>query len=495
MDCSLTFPNGKTSVMRNLNQGWNIADLIQQLQQRNLLSQADMQQIQSLGLDLQSPIPPVLDLTPQAPTSPINKEDSAVRPTPQTTQRRSGLTRRAPAETPQLNSTGGGLKKKTNSRSPKKGGLKKREPKSPVRPPTPVPNPNPNPNAKTVIIQPPKVVSGRKTYTIDMLCSQNKAEWYATLLGETEPSQSKPSKPATAPTSSGYGTIHIVLDDSGSMSGDANRQLKSATRSFLKDRPKSDSIHLTVLSQRWSEHGSPQGVLRSVDRVGADWGTPMKARFEALANEVSAGKGGEGDVVVFFTDGGSTDGSPVAAANHLKQALGARIICIGCGSGVKESVLQRMASSKSDYHHANNASGILQAFQAVAQSLAQQAPTLVAGGKNTGGSVAKQVASDAGRAPSDGGSNYTSTSKLGDDYGFEVIKNFSCHHCQNDIRTFCPTCQVAQCAGAARSIPDPQGTGKQLLAMHCGSCSTEFHITMVKKLHQSSTQTGKKKGK
>ena len=99
MDCSLTFPNGKTSVMRNLNQGWNIADLIQQLQQRNLLSQADMQQIQSLGLDLQSPIPPVLDLTPQAPTSPINKEDSAVRPTPQTTQRRSGLTRRAPAET------------------------------------------------------------------------------------------------------------------------------------------------------------------------------------------------------------------------------------------------------------------------------------------------------------------------------------------------------------------------------------------------------------
>ena len=486
--------------MRNLNQSWNIADLIQQLQQRNLLSEADMEQIQTLGLDLQSPIPSVLDLTPQVPTSPIKKEDSGVRPAPQTTQRRSGLTRRAHAETslPQptggglKKKTGGGLKKKTGSRSPKKGGLKKKEPKNPV-PPTPVPNPYHHP--KNVIIQPPKVVSGRKTYTIDMLCSQNKAEWHATLLGETEPSQSKPSKPATAPTSAGYGTIHIVLDDSGSMSGNANRQLKAATRSFLNDRPKSDNIHLTVISQRWSDRGSPQGVLGSVDRVGTDYGTPMKARFEALANEVRASKGGEGDVVVFFTDGGSTDGSPVAAANHLKQALGARIICIGCGSGVKESVLQRMASNKSDYHHANNASGILQAFQAVAQSLAQQAPTLVAGGKNTGGSVAKQVASDAGRAPSESGSNYTSTSKLGGNFGFEVIKNFSCHHCQNDIRTFCPTCQVAQCAGAARSIPDPQGTGKQLLAMHCGSCSTEFHITMVKKLHQSSSQTGGKKGK
>lgn len=480
--------------MRNLDQGWNIADLIQQLQQRNLLSEDDMQQIQTLGIDLQSPIPAVLDLTQKTTTSQLKKQDSSVGPVPQTNQQRSGLTRRAPTETPQRASTGGGLKKKikkkTSSSSPKKGELKKKEQKTPVRP-TPAPNPNPKP----VIIQPPKVVSGRKTYTIDMLCSQNKAKWYATLLGETEPSQSKPSKPATAPTSSGYGTIHIVLDDSGSMDGDANRQLKSATRAFLNDRPKSDSIHLTVLSQRWSEHGSPQGVLRSVDRVGADWNTPMKARFEALANEVRASKGGEGDVVVFFTDGGSTDGSPVAAANHLKQALGARIICIGCGSGVKESVLQRMASSKSDYHHANNASGILQAFQAVAQSLAQQAPTLVADSKTSGGSVAKQVASDAGRAPSGGGSNYSSTSKLGDDYGFEVINDFSCHHCQNDTRTFCPTCQVAQCAGAARSIPDPQGTGKQLLAMHCGSCSTEFHITMVKKLHQSSTQTGKKKGK
>ena len=490
MDCKLTFPNGKTSVMRNLNQGWNIADLIQQLQQRNLLSESDMQQIQTLGLDLQSPIPSVLDLTPQKITSPIKEQDSGVAPAPQTNQQRSGLTRRVPSETPQLKSTGGGLKKKTGSSSPKKGGLKKKEPKSPVRP-TPVPNPN----AKKVIIQPPKVVSGRKTYTIDMLCSKNKSEWYATLLGETEPSQSKPTQPANAPTSSGYGTIHIVLDDSGSMSGNANRQLKSATRAFLNDRPKSDNIHLTVISQRWSDRGSPQHVLGSVDRVGTDYGTPMKARFEALANEVRASKGGQGDVVVFFTDGGSTDGSPVAAANHLKQALGARIICIGCGSGVKESVLQRMASSKSDYHHATNASGILQAFQAVAQSLAQQTPTLVAGGKNMEGSVAKQVASDAGRAPSDGGSNYTTTSKLGDDYGFEVIKNFSCHHCQNNIRTFCPTCQVAQCAGAARSIPDPQGTGKQLLAMHCGSCSTEFHITMVKKLHQSSTQTGGKKGK
>ena len=185
----------------------------------------------------------------------------------------------------------------------------------------------------------------------------------------------------------------------------------------------------------------------------------------------------------------------MAAANHLKQALGARINCIGCGSGVKESVLKRMASSDSDYYHASNASNILQAFQAVAQSLAQQAPTLVAGSKNMGGSIAKQVASEAGHVPSGGGSTYTSTSKLGEDFGFEVIKNFSCYHCQNDVRTFCPTCQVAQCAGASRSIPDPQGSGKQLLAMQCGACSTEFHITMVEKLHQSSTRDGGKKGK
>jgi len=486
MDCKLQFPNGQVSIMRNLDSSWSIADLLHQLQQRNILSSEEINALQSLGIDLQQSIPSELDLSlKSAPrTTPLAKPGlSLSNETDRDHSQQQSNTKK---------SSSGGLKKKSPISS-SKGGLKKKKNVSPP-PPKPKPQPIPAPK-KPILIKPPKNVAGRKTYTIDMLCSKTKSQWHATLLGETEPSKSKPPASGKKPQSLGYNTIHIVLDDSGSMRGAANTQLKSATREFLNDRPKSDTIHLTVISRSWSHHGSPEKVMRYVNHVTTDFGTPMKARFEALAHEVGASKRGVGDVVVLFTDGGSTDGSPVAAANHLKRSLGARIICIGCGSGVNKSVMQKMASNKSDYHHANNASGILQAFQAVAQSLGQQTLTVTSGGKGLKASIAKQISSGNGSAPTSSSSTYTPTSKLDADLGFEIIRDFQCHQCQSDIRTFCPSCNAPQCAGASKSIQNPNDPSKNTLALQCGSCKTEFHIKMVDKLHQQSTTLGGKKGK
>ena len=76
------------------------------------------------------------------------------------------------------------------------------------------------------------------------------------------------------------------------------------------------------------------------------------------------------DVLIFFTDGGSTDGNPNGIANQIKGS-GTRIITIGCGGSVNEKTLRSMASSQSDYHSAKNAKMIIDAFQAVAKSLKQ----------------------------------------------------------------------------------------------------------------------------
>ena len=473
MDCKVRFPNGKTSSMKNIDSSWSVADLVHQLQLRNLLTEVEVNALQSIGLDLQQPIPPVLDFTPRAESQSESATSLSASSQPQEQPQTStgGLAKKTSTTASKPNPASGGLKNKSVQHSSSGGGLKKkRQNSTPL--PTPVPQPKPQP-INPIVIKPPISVAGRKTYTIDMLCSKSKAKWHASLLGETEPSKSQTPTSARNSQTSGYGTIHIILDDSGSMAiNQASRQLKAATLQFLNDRPKSDVIHLTVLSNRWSQRGSPSDMTRYVGSVGTDWGTPMKTRFEALANEVGGKKSENPDVVVFFTDGDSTDGSPVPAANHLKKYLGARIICIGCGSSVQQSVLKKMASSSSDYHHANNASDILQAFQAVAQSLGQLTPTVTSGGKNSTGSTAKQISSDSGSAPTNTSSNYGNTSKLDGDYGFEVIKDFSCHHCKNDIRTFCPSCNVAQCAGSCHKIPDPQDASKQILAMNCGSCVT-----------------------
>jgi uncharacterized protein YegL len=484
------FPNGQTSTLKHLDSSWSIADLVHQLRQRNILSSEEVNALQSLEIDLQQPIPSELDFSPQ----------SAPKSTPHVKPRMSISDETNNGFSPQQSnsniSSSGGLKKKSPSPS-SKGGLKKKNPVAPERPPIPPihkPDPVSSPK-KPILIKPPISVLGRKTYTIDQLCSKNKSQWHATLLGETEPSKSKPPATGKASQSIGYNTIHIILDDSSSMQGTATSQLKSATRSFLNDRPKSDSIHLTVISKSWSHYGSPNEVVGYVNHVTTDFWTPMKARFEALAHEINASKGGVGDVVLLFTDGDSTDGSPISAAKRLKESLGARIICIGCGPDVDKSVMQKMASSKSDYHHAKSAAGILQAFQAVAQSLGQQTLTVTSSGKGLNGSIAKQISSANGSAPSSSSSNYTSTSKLDTDLGFEIIRDYSCFHCQSDIRTFCPSCNSPQCAGASKSIRDPHDSSKNILSLECGSCNTEFHIKMVDKLHQQSTTLGGKKGK
>ncbi len=482
MDCSVVMPSGKTARLRNLDSTWTVSDLVSELVARGHLDEGHVNRLGQSGLDFNGPIPATLDLriTGQQGTRP---NESANGNADAGLRRRSLGTRASSSEAePNLvqrpPARSSGLKKRTASDG---SGLKKR-PSTPK--PTPVPKPAPKPIPQAPV--PTPNILRAKSYVFDLKCSTNGSVWHSNLTSTDTPRKSKPVKPKPAPTSS-HGTIHLVLDDSVSMGGEPLRQQAKGAKSFLDSRPPKDTIHLTVLDGNLSQYGTPADAKRAVDRVGATGGTPIKTRFSRLLNEVSGGKSG-GDIVVFFTDGGSTDGDPIPAATALKKR-GVRIICIGCGS-CDERVLRAMASSPSDYHHAQGVGQILQAFQQVARSLGQAASshTVKQTGRSAGATVATQVSSGAGNAPTSTGTYGGGAKALAANEGFDIIHDFTCHFCRSNERTACPLCGQSQCMGAG----SPSGSPNEV-SMTCCACRESFLVTLSAEAFQSVVSGGGKK--
>jgi hypothetical protein len=246
------------------------------------------------------------------------------------------------------------------------------------------------------------------------------------------------------------------------MGGSANRQLKSAAQAFLAERPGEENIVLHTFNQSLSGSGSPSEISSLVSRLKCPGGTPMCRCLNRVSEIVSTG-----DVIIFFTDGASGDGDPTNIAKDIKSRE-VRFISIGCGSGANESLLRNMASSKADYHHAKSASGILQAFQAVAKSLSQRQIVHSISGKKSGSTiVARQVQSLGYSASSDTSSGYGSgSSVLADNEGFEFIEDFKCHHCSSTERVGCGYCGKNMCSGGAKAANKTSPS-----TIRCPSCN------------------------
>jgi uncharacterized protein YegL len=351
--------------------------------------------------------------------------------------------------------------------------VNKMDPK--VHPPTPMP-------------KPPKSRRNIRHYEMDINCSTTGKEWTAKLLGLTPPSTHAPQTPKQNHTVGGSRTIYLCLDDSTSMYGLALTQLKQAVASFLSERPVEETINILTFNNTVTYTGSPSTAASRVAGMYATGSTPMARCLDRISPQYKSKTSGKesNDVTILFSDGDPDYPSNTkTAATNLKRSM--KLITIGCGSSVNQNFLSSIASSSSDYHHADNPGQILGAFQQIARSLAQNPVVVGANNANKNASRAKQIGIG-GNKSNNSNSNYQTSNQLKSNEGFDIIEDFNCGECGNNGRAVC-VCGVPLCQGGLRNM----GKGN-LSQMTCPVCNVVFELQMVETLHATTRGgSGKKK--
>ena len=491
LDCRIELRDGSILNIASVDDSWYWIDLFEILFDRGDINESEFDYIEAEI---------AMDLTVQPMISFLEKTNSGLR--------NLDATDKVPLETKPLlrkekNATSDGLKRRTSTESqppgpkPNSGGLKRRTSTEPqplsskpesgglkrskkIQQPAPlIPEPKIPQSSNLGIKRSSTQSSVVSSYSNSMpvKCSKNGSDWTAVLVSEHKPNTIK-LKPVTS-TSKFTSTIHLVLDDSGSMDGEPNRQLIAAAQSFLSERPLKENIVLHTFNNSLNGAGNPSSIASLVARLSCPGHTPMCSCLSRVAKHTSSG-----DIIIFFSDGGSTDGDPSGEASMIKKS-GVRFITIGCGSGVNVSLMKKLASSKSDFHMAKNASGILQAFQAVAKSLQQQNLARSPTNKNSNSGISALQINSYGSLPhSQSAGTVSSSNILGDNEGYDFIEQFSCHHCSSTDRIACIFCGKNTCGG---------GTVSGILK--CPFCHEESEVEITKKGVRAGTQGLGGKGK
>jgi len=172
----------------------------------------------------------------------------------------------------------------------------------------------------------------------------------------------------------GY-SIALLIDTSGSMSGQKIDDARKAALTFL------DNIQATDSRVALISFGHKTGVIRplgaiddglrkAVEALYTGNGTPMQqAIVEADAKALRMAE--HNRVMIIATDGQPNEPKPgiVQLAERIKDR-GSRIITIGIGRDVDEDFLRKLASSPDDYHFAEGSFQLGEIYQEIAHGLA-----------------------------------------------------------------------------------------------------------------------------
>ena len=147
--------------------------------------------------------------------------------------------------------------------------------------------------------------------------------------------------------------VTLVLDHSGSMSGEPMAQARAAAAAVVERLSSRDRVNVIAFDDRVDVlYPSPRALtgdirkeaLGYIDRIHEAGGTDIgRALAEALAAQIP-NDGARPHVVLFFTDGQS-EAAPVFAAAE-KDRGDAHVFTIGLGTGVNKPLLARLASMK-----------------------------------------------------------------------------------------------------------------------------------------------------
>lgn len=145
--------------------------------------------------------------------------------------------------------------------------------------------------------------------------------------------------------------VTLVIDHSGSMSGQPLEQARAAAAAVVQRLRPEDRVNVLIFDDRVEPlYPRPQRVSESVRgealafiaRTQAAGGTNIAlALTRALAAQE---RDGQPDIVLFFTDGQSSAQEALAAAR--RDQGDARVFTIGLGGGVERPLLARLAASK-----------------------------------------------------------------------------------------------------------------------------------------------------
>jgi RHS repeat-associated protein len=191
---------------------------------------------------------------------------------------------------------------------------------------------------------------------------------------------------ADCPGSLQHLDVVLVLDRSGSMSGQALADAKTAAKTFVDFMLLAEGDQVGLVSfESTARLDSPltsdaAAVKAAIDALVSSGGTNIANGITAAHQELISARHNPAStpVMIVLSDGGAT--APTTAANAAKAA-GIRLITVGIGSA-NESVLRPIASSDSDYHQAPTSADLANVYASIAGAVCRTVnhpPSLSAG--------------------------------------------------------------------------------------------------------------------
>lgn len=184
-----------------------------------------------------------------------------------------------------------------------------------------------------------------------------------------------PPPPICDPTVPQPLELMIVIDRSGSMSGQPFIDAQAAAQSFVDfldlsiDRVGLASFESSArLDVPLTQNGD--AVKTAIGNLFASGGTAIGEGMAVAHNQLLAnGTPGVAQVIVLLSDGVNGSGrDPLTAANAAK-ADGIKVVTIGLGFGVDEPLMRAMASSEDDYHFAPASGDLEEIYASIANSI------------------------------------------------------------------------------------------------------------------------------
>lgn len=174
--------------------------------------------------------------------------------------------------------------------------------------------------------------------------------------------------------------VMLVLDRSGSMSGQPIQDAKAAAKSFVDRMDLSmDQVGLVsfatsaTLDQTLTQMAGP--VRTAIDGLSADGTTNIADSLTLAQGELASGRhrAANQPVLILMSDGrpnvGSDPSGAARAAATAAKAAGTRIFAIGLGNDIDPNLMRDLASSPSDYFFAPDSSQLDAIYQQIAGAI------------------------------------------------------------------------------------------------------------------------------
>lgn len=178
--------------------------------------------------------------------------------------------------------------------------------------------------------------------------------------------------------------IHIVFDDSGSMSGTKLSQAKSAFNTWLNDIPEGTKLALRALNAGQlvplgsGNTKNRDDVKAAVNDLQATGGTPLTRTFVDVARGIQSRRDSvtpyERHIIILFTDGEDSEFHASDVQNSIRGVTAMNVETVGIGFHGQGDYL---AQATGKYFNASDEDQLVSALETVASEIDQQVDVVI----------------------------------------------------------------------------------------------------------------------